>query len=69
MEILKQAKVRFNALPGAVKVLIYSGVSTSLGVVLLSLQDGTPLNTREVLVPIVSVVINVLAYLVAREDA
>lgn len=59
-------KAWFNAQPGWLKVIMYSGVSSFLGLLQRDLRDGK-LNWRDYLLIIVVMLINVTAYLLLNE--
>ena len=64
----KKFKGAFNRLPSSVQVAIYVGVSASIAVLIDNLESGQPVDLRSMFIPVLAIVINVLAYLVARED-
>lgn len=66
--MLQKLKRAFNKLPSPVQVAIYVGSSASAAVVISNLEAGQPLDTRAALVPLLTIIVNVLAYLIARED-
>lgn len=57
----------FNNLPGTAKVIIYTGISQALGIVLLNINNASAFDWRGVISSLVGILINILAYLVLRE--
>lgn len=64
METIRQS---FNELPGTVKVILYSGISQMLGVLLVMVNDATPFDWRKLVAIPLGVGINIVAYLILRE--
>lgn len=64
MEKIKQS---FNSLPGTLKVIIFSGISNLLGVLLVFVNDVEPFSWRKLLAVVIGTTINVVAYLSLRE--
>lgn len=58
---------KFHKLDNHIKVIIYSGVSTLLGTLLLLIQGGKVIELKDFLVIPVTVAINVVAYMIAKE--
>lgn len=58
---------KFNGLDTRVRVILYSGVSTFLGTLLILLQGGKEIDLNDFLIVPVGVAINLMAYLLARE--
>lgn len=65
---MNRFKTAFNSLPSAIKVAIYVGLSASIAVLISSLEAGQPIDVRAMLVPVLTIAINVLAFLIVRED-
>ena len=61
-------KERFNALPKPVKVIIYSGVSSLLAMLLADLSSVEALDVRAYLAVPLTVLINLVAYVRLQED-
>lgn len=57
----------FNSLPSTVKVIIYSGLSNLLGVLLVFTNGEAEFDYRKLLAVVIATGINVLAYLILRE--
>ncbi len=62
-------KVRnaFNALPSTLKVILYSGLSSLLGVLLVFTNGEESFDWRKLLAVVITTAINVVAYLILRE--
>jgi len=64
MEKIRDA---FNSLPSTVKVIIYSGLSNLLGMLLVFTNGEAEFDWRKLLAVVIGTLINVVAYLILRE--
>ena len=65
---MKNIKNKFNSLPSAVKVIIYSGISVTLAVLSADIVGESSFNWREYAIVPVTMLINLVAYLNLKED-